>query len=185
MRKLQLSNNACARVWSGELPNVGYPAKSTVHREYPISASVVNSRKVVGAVEVCKAAGHPSSYGLLGGELTFGPSSSFTVALHTTSNHGQSFTDSLASSSDTVYVGLPAEYVDGVFEGVTLAMPRIGPIQPGRLTVSHAAHGKVGSSLIVFKQLSILLLSLLYAQESTLSDESLLKLFSGGFDDCG
>jgi hypothetical protein len=97
-------------------------------------------------VEWSGRAGHPSSYGLLGGRRSSRPHISVFPS-------GAKFRDALASSSDDVRWGLPAEYEAAV--GLALES------QLQTVAVSQAAHGLVGSSVDVFRALTVLLCRLL------------------------
>jgi hypothetical protein len=97
-------------------------------------------------VEWSGRAGHPSSYGLLGGARSSGPRISVFPS-------GAKFRDALGSSSDDVRWGLPAEYEAAVAEALE--------DQPQAVMVSQAAHGRIGSSVYVFRGLTVLLCRLL------------------------
>ena len=87
-------------------------------------------------------AGHPSSYGLLGGARA--DRTRIAVA-----EAGSRFRESLAGGSDRVTWGLAADYESAVRE--VLAN------QPEGVLVTQAAHGEVGSSVWVFERLALLL----------------------------
>jgi len=93
-------------------------------------------------VEWAARPGHPSSYGLLGGHLGGAPSDRDAWPT------GQ-YPESLAGHSDVVEFGLPQEYLDA------LAAVR------GELVVTVAAHGRVGSSIVVFRRLASVLIDFL------------------------
>jgi hypothetical protein len=93
-------------------------------------------------VEWAARPGHPSSYGLLGGHLGAAPSDRDVWPT------GQ-YPQSLTGRSDDVEFGLPQEYLDAV-EAVR-----------GELVVTVAAHGRVGSSTVVFRRLASVLIDFL------------------------
>lgn len=86
--------------------------------------------------------GHPSSYGLLAGARSTVPGLNVPA-------EGGRYRQSLARSADEVYWGLPEEYRASVAE--VLAE------QPTPLTVTQAAHGLIGSSILVFRCLASML----------------------------
>ncbi|HEX7965242.1 MAG TPA: hypothetical protein VF651_05955 [Gammaproteobacteria bacterium] len=176
MRTLQLPYSAKARIWIGDLPRAGYPARDTLRRTYAALGSA-NGTKAVGAVEVIRAVGRPSSYGLLGGELVLDASSDFRVTVHTAMPHGSSYADTIAAGPEHVRVGLLEEYAEGVFEGVELAKNHVSFDFAGELTVNRAAHSDVESSQIMFKHLSLVLMKMLCMQEQSPSGDDLLDLF--------
>jgi len=92
--------------------------------------------------------GHPSSYGLLTGARA-------DVSQITIMDTGARHRDALVSRVDHVVWGLPEEY-----ETAVLAV--LGH-EPQQLLISHAAHGEIGSSELVFAALTRLLCRLLAA----------------------
>ncbi len=97
-------------------------------------------------VEWAGRTGHPSSYGLLGGARSSAPRISVFPS-------GAKFRGSLARSSDEVRWGLPAEYEAAIAEAME--------DQPQAVVVSQVAHGRIGSSMYVFRCLTVLLCRLL------------------------
>lgn len=93
-------------------------------------------------VEWVGRAGHPSSYGLLGGMRS--PSPQLKIW-----NSSGRFKESLAGSADQVFWGLPNEYESAVDEALTY--------QASAIRIGTAAHGVVGSSSVVFGRLTFLL----------------------------
>lgn len=93
-------------------------------------------------VEWIARPGHPSSYGLLGGYLGATPSEPVAWP-------AGPYPQSLAGGTDRVEFGLPKEYI-----------PAIADLA-GQLVVTVAAHGQVGSSLLVFRRLASVLLGFL------------------------
>jgi hypothetical protein len=93
-------------------------------------------------VEWAGRIGHPSSYGLLGGRLA----ASAGVEVQSS---GAKYKDALASRSDDVRWGLPAEY--------DAAVQSMLEVRPQPVRVSTAAHGAIGSSEYVFQRVALLL----------------------------
>ena len=86
------------------------------------------------AIEWVEQAGHPSSYGLLGGRLS--------AVVHVAPSEEGPFELNLAGSGDDIQFGLPDEYRHAVTTGLH------SPIE-----IVVAAHGRVGSSDLVFRRL--------------------------------
>jgi hypothetical protein len=91
-------------------------------------------------VEWAGRIGHPSSYALLGGRGSDGKAGLLKMGLT------GPYVDSLAGPADVVEFGLPEEYAVAVRRGVN-----------GAVAVTLAAHGRVGSSPVVFTRVGRLL----------------------------
>lgn len=91
-------------------------------------------------VEWAGQVGHPSSYALLGGRLSDGTPGQVRVDLT------GPYVGSLAGAADVVEFGLQEEYAVAVRRGVN-----------GAVQVTIAAHGRVGSSPVVFARVGRLL----------------------------
>lgn len=111
-------------------------------------------------VEWAGRAGHPSSYGLLGGA----PSDKNRVGVWPSD---AKFNDSLASGADDVRWGLPSEYERAILGAVES--------EPQRVVVGTAAHGAIGSSSLIFARLAKLL-SRLLATDIPSEDEDVWRL---------
>ena len=101
-----------------------------------------SARPATATVEWAGRAGHPSSYGLLGGAPASVPRWALVEA-------DASFRGSLAAEADEVHWGLPDEYERAVWETLV--------DQPVSAAITHAAAGAVGSSPHVFQALTIML----------------------------
>ncbi len=99
-------------------------------------------------VEWMGRGGHSSSYGLLTGTRA-------DVSRITIMDTGAHHRKALASRVDHVVWGLPEEYEPAVLAALDQ--------EPQRLLISHAAHGEIGSSPLVFTALTRLLCRLLAA----------------------
>jgi hypothetical protein len=94
-------------------------------------------------VEWAGQAGHPSSYGLLGGHRA--------DATRLDLQAGGTYSESLAGAADEIRFGLLPEYEASIREGVAAC--------PAAITL--AGHGALGSSAFVFRRLAALLATLL------------------------
>jgi hypothetical protein len=93
-------------------------------------------------VEWAGQVGHPSSYALLGGRVSDGKAGLLKVRLT------GPYVDSPAGAADVVEFGLPEDYAVAVGRGVDGA---------GEVEVTLAAHGRAGSSPVVFARVGRLL----------------------------
>lgn len=100
--------------------------------------------------------GHPSPYGLLGG---WRDDTGKVVA----PVNGERFKSALTGRNDRVFFGLPQEYRDAV-EQVQRAT--------GDVVLPVAAHGELGSSVVVFRWLALALAATL-TNTRLLSDDAL------------
>lgn len=91
-------------------------------------------------------------YGLLGAAFVPAATGHLRVEVAGSEDTGNVFFASLASSLDDVFVGLPREYVESVLDGACSAS-NIHDLGAGILRFDCAAHGHVGSSQALFRQL--------------------------------
>jgi len=115
-------------------------------------------------------------YGLLGASFTPDNVEKLVVQLAISANTEKQVDWSLAASIDEVYAGMPLEYADSVLDGVVGAEEILGS---GVLRFESAAHGVVGSSPRIFRQLARDVVRLLSYKVESLSEEELTILFSG------
>lgn len=111
-------------------------------------------------VEWAGQVGHPSSYGLLGGALSDVP----RISLQDSGAH---FREALAATADDVRWGLPSEYREAVLALLS--------DQPQPVTISRSAYGVVGSSVLAFRSVALLLCRVL-ASGLPRSDQDVWKL---------
>ncbi len=111
--------------------------------------------------------GHPSSYGLLGGNQA--PAARVDVY-----SGNAIFTDALVAGMDEVRWGLPDEYKEAVWETLQ--------VQPTLVAISRAAHAAAGSSPHVFRALTAMLCRLL-AGDGSPDDAGLWSLWDRCWND--
>jgi len=104
--------------------------------------------------------GPMAAYALLGGELAEADVDGLEVTV-SVNPKGVPFAPSLAVHPGEAYVGLPDEYVGGVFSGVEKLADSIGLPAKAALRFRWAAHGLVGSSSFMFEKVSGLVVRLL------------------------
>jgi hypothetical protein len=176
MKTLNLEKNQKANVWLEELPDAAYPSHrsftefyQTVHEPY--------GKTRCAAIELIIPTGARSLYGLLGGQFIPDVGNSIKIEICVSEEKNQSFINTLAGIDEKVYVGLPAEYVEGINSGMKLAKNQLSNLGPGTLLINCSAHGEIGSSRIIFKHLAIILVNLICITNSSPSNEDLLKIF--------
>jgi hypothetical protein len=117
-----------------------------------------------------------------GGEFRSRSSDSLEVEVCVSSTAERSLSNRLASQTDEVRAGLPAEYVAGVLNGIALAKGELGQISAGKLLINCAAHGRIGSSKAAFKHLAAILVKLFNMASQTPTDLEPIKLFPSTFN---
>lgn len=133
------------------------------------------------AVEMITPSAGRALYGLLGAEFVSDRSGSLLVKLAVSEAVSEGVEPeldwSLASSIDKVCAGLPVEYADSVFDGVIHAGKILGS---GVLFFNCAAHGEIGSSPQMFRQLALKVVRLIASASvrESLSEEELAELLS-------
>ncbi len=171
MITLELSPYRKARVWLGELPDLGYEVKETVEDVIEVGASAVTGVRRA-AIELYLYTGPRDLYGLLGATLTPDRSGRLMLQVAASDDDGKPVDWSLASHIDDVRVGLPRQYAESVFDGAA-GTHEIRGLGSGVLRFDRAAHGRVGSASIVFRQIAGSLVRLLAAGAESISVEEL------------
>ncbi|NJK91118.1 MAG: hypothetical protein HC904_04360 [Blastochloris sp.] len=174
MRRVDLGKYRKARIWLNELPDASCPTGVT--QEISVSAKGESVMAKRAAVEVFVPLGPRSMYGLLGGEFTPSTTGQLNVTIISSAANGKSLSESLASSSDQVRVGLPREYCEAVKEGIRLAQAELSPAS-GELVINYAAHGEIGSCAAVFKHLAAVLVRLVNSKSLNLTDDEIASFF--------
>ena len=148
-----------ANVWIDEAPPADFAASSVVKRIVtPKRASISLHR--IAAVEIFQPMGPMIGYALLGGELIQSDVDGLEVVVLVNAD-GAQFKSPLVPNSDEAWVGLDDEYVDWVFSGVEKVNESDGLPTGASLRFRWAAHGWNGSSRMLFKRLSGLVVQLL------------------------
>jgi hypothetical protein len=179
MRVLELGKYRRARVWIGELPDASYPFIEVLTHTVVARAESQSALKLA-AIEIFVPLGPRSMYGLLGGQFDPETAGHLSVDVRVSAANGRLLADSLAMKGDEVRVGLPAEYAQAVLVGVDLAATEPNTVAPGRLSISCAAHGAIGSCEAIYKHLSTTLVKL-FNTASQPSDDEIARLFPSTF----
>ena len=163
-----------ARIWLDELPAYEYQAIDTSEqgREVSTTSNVISQ---ACAIELVHPVGARAYYGALGATFLAQGTGRFVVQVPISADKGRLLDTSLAGKIDEVHIGLPREYVNGVLSGF-MDDESIQQLGAGTLCVCCAAHGSVGSSIVVFRALSRVLAHLFVQEKASLSDEYLIEL---------
>jgi hypothetical protein len=180
MKTLEFGKHRRARFWVETLPDVVYPFQSTVMRTFSATAESYEVQRAI-AVEIYVPVGPRALYGLLGGRLSPGSSGVLRVEVGISSPSQRLLPDSLAVNSDEVRVGLPAEYAQSVFDGVSLAQSQLITTVAGHLVIDRAAHGAVGSCPLIYRHIAAILVKMLNAKNFSFSEEDLLGVLPASF----
>ncbi len=174
MRALNLGLHCKINVWLEELPDITYSVESVCERRYSVQRRE-NAREMRAAVELLLPRGGRAQYGLLGGSFELNNADQFVVQVALSRRDERRLDWSLASAIDDVRAGLPAEYAGGVLAGLIEGPAALGA---GILRLDCAAHGAVGSSGDIFKQLAALLVDILALKSASLLESKIAARFS-------
>lgn len=161
-----------ARIWLDELPNIDCEQLDVVKRVIAaLPSQVTEDRRA--ALEVMRNIDGPSSYGLLQAEFRPADTNQLSIEVSISIMSQEKIEWLLASTVDTVRVGLPYEYAEPVFQGALGAAQILGS---GVLLFKCGAHGDVGSSPLFFRHLSRIVVDLLARKQGVLSREDISQL---------
>ncbi|HVX29478.1 MAG TPA: hypothetical protein VHA53_03280 [Nitrolancea sp.] len=147
MYEIRFNDNASGRVWQGELPALEYDPLRVMHRRYPAPA-IYRTRPGCAAIEV--RLGPPRDLtGTLGARFMPDSSTSLCVQLMTSDDNGGIVEWALAQNSDVLRMGLPEEYVDGLFKGIDRSTHR-EKLGGGMLRFDRTALSMTNSAPVVF-----------------------------------
>lgn len=175
MRSFELSRNRRINMWLDEAPPANFTTSSTLTRLVQ-SKVVINASRRIAAIEAMIPHGPMASYALLGAELVESNTNDGLQVVVSVNSHGFPFTPSLALKPDIVNVGLLDEYAHAVVAGVEDVAKAIGVPTRSILQFRWAAHGLVGSSPLIFREISNLVVQLLILPRNA-SDRELEALF--------
>ncbi|HEY4199313.1 MAG TPA: hypothetical protein VGM83_02020 [Devosiaceae bacterium] len=164
------------RIWLDDLPRDAFVPSEIERETYVFTAGLATVIRKCVAIEIFQPFGASFHYGLLGGAYHFTDKNELDVIVATdTSFPGQRYGDTLARTSDAVFVGGLPEYAQGIQLGLSqldfMARPS------GLLNLTCMAHGEIGSAPAVFKSLARALIYLLCRADKPASlDEAMALL---------
>ena len=122
-------------------------------------------------VEIFKPIGPMAYYGLLGGYFTPNElSKKLIIEVFFEPDLKNTYLNSLAKTSDQVYVGLDKQYVDTILKFLT---EKVNVLGSGNLVINKACCGNIGSSISFFKTIASFLIQCLTS--SNLSNNQSLQ----------
>jgi len=154
-----------ARFWFNELPDAQTLPEAVFEKTIE-SFKQHHTFSRSCAVEVSRHIGPIFKYGLLGASFHADASMNMLkikVFAQEQKSEKRSFETPLGMSQLGVYVGLPCEFSNSVFETL-INSSDVSILGAGELIISHAAYGLVGSSQQFFSRLSAILIQLLPEQ---------------------
>jgi len=163
-----------ARIWLDEFPDWKL-AKAHVFEHRQEASEMKETDARLAAIELFIPTGGRAYYGALGAEFVPASEKQLVVQVLISLEEGQMIPDALASRNDTVHVGLPQEYLQGVLHGI-LNTSEIHLLGSGTLRFCRAASGSLGSSIKLFGILTALVIQLLLLDKDAVSEEQLIKL---------
>jgi hypothetical protein len=176
LRNLTLDRHRKARVWLDDLPEAAFNADQVIRFTVPATNSAAGIQRIA-AIELMTPRGGMIMYALLGGQFTPDLSSvlGLSIRVADTPTAG-SFKGTLVESFDDVRVGLPSEFVDGVVQGVHMALDATNMVS-GTIVINCAAHAAVGSSIVAFRGVTRSLMHLFRSASLDLDDAELISAF--------
>lgn len=163
-----------ARLWLDELPVWSFEISQVIQRSQRITSdSKIGER--CSAVEILLPRGPHILYGGLGAIFTPQPTHELLIRVAISHGQGRNYPESLAGRLDRVHIGLPQEYVEGIFKGV-LGTHELHLLGTGTLDFSLATHGEIGSCLAIFQALGRILVQLIHIDREAVSEGKLLEL---------
>lgn len=175
MITLNLKRDRKVRIWLRELPEeLSYAPTQTIEPTLEAKSKIpIGATKA--AVEMLVPSAGRALYGLLGAQFVSDRSGQLIVKVALCEQTEKEVNWSLAAGIDRVMVGLPGEYASRILDGAVGAGEILGS---GVLSFNCAAHGEIGSSPRIFRQLASIVVRLLASQEEALSEEELVALVS-------
>lgn len=163
-----------ARIWLDEIPDWNV-AKNHVFEHRQEASEMKDTDARSAAIELFLPTGGRAYYGALGAEFVPASERQLVVQILISLEEGPMIPDALASRNDTVHVGLPQEYLQGVLHGILNTSER-HLLGSGTLRFCCAASGSLGSSIKLFGILTALVIQLLLLEKEAVSEDQLLTL---------
>ena len=153
MTALNLSKNRRVRLWLDEDLPCEFAETAQLRTEIQ-SAAASTSVVTAVALELFVPEGGRFSYAMLGARFSgAGTGGKVEIAVNV-ADAGLRYPSALSGDLDEVRIGLPREYAAAVLEESKRAVLEKGTLPAGRLVVSCAAHGRVGSNRATFRRLA-------------------------------
>ena len=156
-------------LWLDSTPPASFMA-SSLAKQVMRPKKVITASHRIAAVEASIPCGACTGYALLGGELIESHLDSLEVVV-SVNPEGEQFKSFLVPTGDEARIGLEDVYVRGVMAGIEGMNETHGLPSRASLQFRWAAHGEVGSSVLMFAMLSRLVLQLLAVPRDASEEE--------------
>lgn len=154
--KYNYENGVKIRIWQDEFQTFDLSPIKIIEKEFTTTNENIGLSKLM-VVEVCLPK-NASNYAMLGVKYEGCDESKILVDVFDFNT--EEFSDSLGVKPDNIQLGLPEDYVAGVFKGFEKIL-NSGLLMKGKYRVFIGAHGEVGSSVNIFDYTCRVLMRLL------------------------
>lgn len=154
--KYNYENGVKIRIWQDEFQTFDLRPIKIIEKEFTTANENIGLSKLM-AVEVCLPK-NSSNYAMLGVKYEGCDESKILVDVFDFDT--EEFSGNLGVKPDNIQLGLPEDYVAGVFKGFEKIL-NSGLLRKGKYRVFIGAHGEVGSSVNIFDYTCRVLMRLL------------------------
>ena len=144
--------------------------------EFNCGKSQLNEDRTI-IIELLIPAGGRVFYGLLGIHYKYDLSQKISLKVNMTNKKFGILNDSLLGKIEDVYIGLPEEYLEGVYKGIEQAHQDNRLNITGEINFCYAAYGLISSCNFIFQRLSYALINLLFIDKEIINKEKLIEIF--------
>ena len=153
-------NGVKLRIWQNEFQPFDLRPFKIIEKEFITPNENIGSSKLM-AVEVCLPK-NASNYAMLG--LKYESCEESKIVIDVFDFETVEFPENLGIKPDKIQLGLPEDYVDGIFQGFEKTLNK-GLMRKGRYRFFIGAHGEVGSSVNIFDYTCRILMRLLIEKD--------------------
>lgn len=160
LSKYNYENGVKLRIWQDEFQTFDLRPIKIIEKEFITPNENIGSSKLM-AVEVCLPK-NASNYAMLG--VKYESCEESKIVIDVFDFDTMEFPESLGVKPDNIQLGLPEDYVDGIFKGFEKILNN-GLLTKGRYRFFIGAHGEVGSSVNIFDYTCRVLMRLLIEKD--------------------
>ena len=153
-------NNVKIKIWEDEFRTFDVKPIRVIEKEFDSNIEQIVSRSLL-VIELYLPR-NISNYGLLGVKCE--GNEGIKVEVDVFDFDTVEYIDNLGINSDYIHLGLPEDYVEGIFSGVEKLI-NLGLIRNGKYKFFIGAHGEVGSSINIFDYICRVLMKLFNENE--------------------
>ena len=151
--------------------------KKINYYEFSCDDSIAKKNRTI-IIELSIPSGGRIIYGVLGVFFKYKSEKKLFAKIPTTYTDEKVFNNSILSRFEKIYVGLPAEYSNGIYDAVKQIFDKDKLLLTGELDFCYAAHGTISSNRWVFQKLTYVLVNLLSVTENDINKELLIELLN-------